>query len=94
MQLVPVARVMLSVPASSVDAERTFSSAGFIDDPLRNRLENGDLGRLVVIRDWVLSNYMHRTTDGLKWNEGGERQLIDAIAICQKAATPAVVIAD
>ena len=51
----PLARALLCPPASSADSERAFSSAGFIDDPLRARLNDEGLSELVLIRDWALA---------------------------------------
>jgi hypothetical protein len=52
-QLKPLARAMLTPPASSADSERSFSSAGYIDDPLRGRMSDEGLSLLVLIRDWA-----------------------------------------
>ena len=35
--------------------ERSFLSAGLIDDPLRGRMSNEGLGELVTVHDWVIS---------------------------------------
>ena len=51
----PLARALLCPPASSVGNERAFSSAGFVDDPLRGRLDDEGLADLVLVRDWALS---------------------------------------
>lgn len=51
----PVASAMLGIPASSVDPERGFSSAGFIEDELRARMADTTLCMSVVVRDWYFS---------------------------------------
>lgn len=49
-----LARMYLSIPASSADVERTWSSAAFLAT-VRPRLLARNLERQVVIRDWILS---------------------------------------
>jgi hypothetical protein len=43
----------LAIPASSADLERTFSSAGFLNEG-RESLLPGTLEMQVVLRDWLL----------------------------------------
>jgi hypothetical protein len=54
----PVARAMLSVPASSVDPERAFSSAGYIEDELRASMDPITLCQSVIVRDWFRSTFL------------------------------------
>lgn len=54
-RLKPLARALLTAPASSADSERSFSSAGYIDDPLRGAMADQGISDLVLIRDWALS---------------------------------------
>jgi hypothetical protein len=60
--LAPLARMYLSMPASSADLERSFSSASFLLDH-RWRLTPMNLETQVVIRDWLLEQARTHTSD-------------------------------
>ena len=48
--LSPIARRFLSTPPGSAPSEQLFSSAGLIDEPLRNRLESEKAAILLFIK--------------------------------------------
>ena len=47
--LYKTAKVLLSIPATSVPAERVFSLAGFICRKRRNRLTSGNVNTLIFL---------------------------------------------
>lgn len=49
-----LARIVLSVPASSAASERVFSSAGFIVDKTRSRLLEQNVTMLTIVRDHLM----------------------------------------
>ena len=61
-----LARALLCPPASAADSERSFSSAGYIDDPLRGRLNDEGLADLVLVRDWALEEGTERVYSAIR----------------------------
>ena len=52
--LIDLARVLMSIKATSTDAERTFSICGMINSKLRNRMKTNLLDSIVVVRMFCL----------------------------------------
>lgn len=63
--LFPVAKMYLQIPASSAENERSFSSASFILDPRRTRVELDNFRREHRLRRFLLSGNPQFTAQGL-----------------------------
>lgn len=55
LSLCPLARVLLCPYPSSVDSEQAFSSAAYLNDTLRGRVNDEGIADLALVRDWALS---------------------------------------
>jgi hypothetical protein len=63
--LYPVAKMYLQIPASSAENERSFSSASFVLDDLRTRLDLDNFRREHRLRRFLLSGNPRMTADDL-----------------------------
>lgn len=61
--LFPGVKMLLSIPASSAPSERVFSSAGLIQNSLRNRLSSNLLEKLIFLKLWFGSLHFHDPID-------------------------------
>lgn len=68
---------MLSVPSSSAESERTFSSTGRMTTPLRNRLRREVVAMAQCIRSWSAAGIYTPSLPLLNMSDG---QWIDALA--------------
>ena len=62
------------IQCSFADSERAFSRAGFIDDPLRGRLNDEGLADLVLIRDWALCEGVEKVSEEIFHLLSGEEE--------------------
>lgn len=60
----PLAQMLFSIPASSAEAERCFSSAGFLLDTRRTRLSTEHLRQEFRVRQYIVSGSSAHTAKG------------------------------